>query len=56
MEFDSETIPSPPLVFQMEIDIIPNDPIAQVDPVVPADSVAPSNILRDIIVGHKRLA
>jgi hypothetical protein len=54
MEIDNETIPSPPLVVQRETDIIPDEPIASVEPVVPVDSVDPSNIPRDITVGHKR--
>jgi hypothetical protein len=53
MEIDSETIPSPPLAIQREIDIIPDDPMAPVDPVIPTNLVAPSNIPRDITVGHK---
>jgi hypothetical protein len=44
MEIDSETIPSPPSVVQRETDIIP------------ADSVAPVDMPRDIAVGHKRPA
>jgi hypothetical protein len=56
MEIDSETMPSPPSTVQRETDIIPNDPVALVDPVVPADSVAPSNIPKDITIGHKRPA
>jgi hypothetical protein len=54
MEIDSETIPSPPSVVQRETNIIPDDLITLVDPVAPADSVAPRNIPRDITVGHKR--
>jgi hypothetical protein len=50
MEIDSETMPSPPLAVQRETNIIP------VDPVVHVDSVAPSDIPRDITVGHKRPA
>jgi hypothetical protein len=50
MEIDSETIPSPPSTVQRETSIIP------VDPVVPADSIAPVDIPRDIAVGHKRFA
>jgi hypothetical protein len=56
MEIDSETIPSPPSAVQREIDIIPDDPIAHIDPVVPANSYAPSNIPIDITVGNKRHA
>jgi hypothetical protein len=53
MEIDSETILSPPIAVQREIDIILDEPIDQVDPISPAYLVAPSNIPRDIIVGHK---
>jgi hypothetical protein len=56
MEIDSETIPSRPSTIQRETNIIQYDPIALVDLVVPVDSVAPSNIPRDTIVGHKRPA
>jgi hypothetical protein len=42
MEFDSETIPSPPSTIQRETTIIPVDPIALVD------------IPRDIATGHKK--
>jgi hypothetical protein len=48
METNSETIPSPPSAIQRETYII------QVDPVVPADIVAPSDIPRDITIEHKR--
>jgi hypothetical protein len=41
MEIDSETIPSPPLVVQRETTIIP------------ADLVAPVDISKDTVVGHK---
>ena len=44
MEIDSETIPSPPSAIQRETDITPGYPGSSVD------------ILRDIAVGHKRLA
>jgi hypothetical protein len=44
MEIDSKTIPSPPSTVQRETTIDPIDPIA------------PVNVLRDIAVGHKRLA
>jgi hypothetical protein len=44
MEIDSETIPSPPTAFQRETYIIPVDP------------VAPFDMSRDIVVGHKRPA
>jgi hypothetical protein len=44
MEIDSETIPSPPSTVQRETDIIPADPVAPVD------------MPRDIVVGHKRPA
>jgi hypothetical protein len=37
MEIDSDTIPSPPSSIQMETDIIPDNPIAPVEPVVPVD-------------------
>ena len=47
MEIDSETIPSPPSAVQRETNII------LVDPVVRADRVAPIDMPRDIIVGHK---
>jgi hypothetical protein len=50
MEIDSETMPSPPSAVQRETNIIP------VDPVVLADPVAPSDIPRDITIGHKRPA
>jgi hypothetical protein len=43
MEIDSETIPSSPSAVQREIDVISVDP------------VAPVNMPRDIVVGHKRL-
>jgi hypothetical protein len=56
MEIDSETIPPPPSAVQRETDIIPDDPTTPVDLVAPLDSVPPSNIPRDIIVGHKRPA
>jgi hypothetical protein len=56
MEIDSETIPSTPSVVHRETYIIPDDPIAPVDLVIPADSVSPRNIPGDITVGHKRLA
>jgi hypothetical protein len=56
MEIDSETIPSPPSTVHKETNIIPDEPIATVDLVSLADSVAPSNIPRDITVGHKRPA
>jgi hypothetical protein len=56
MEIDSETMPSPPSIVQREKNIIPDDPMALVDLVVPTDSVSPSNIPRDITIGHKRLA
>ena len=42
MEIDSETIPSPPSVVHREIDVIP------------AKTVAPVDISKDIAVGHKR--
>jgi hypothetical protein len=42
MEIDSETIPSPPSIVQRETTIIPGDLVAPVD------------IPRDIVVGHKR--
>jgi hypothetical protein len=50
MKIDSETVPSPPSTIQRETNIIP------VDPVVPADLVAPIDMPRDIVVGHKRHA
>jgi hypothetical protein len=54
MEIDSETKPSPPSAIQREIDIILVDPVAPVDPVVLDDPVAPSDMPKDITVGHKR--
>jgi hypothetical protein len=53
MEIDSEKITPPPSIVQRETYIIPDDPTTLVDLVSPIDSVAPSNIPRDIIVGHK---
>jgi hypothetical protein len=44
MEIDSETIPSPPSAVQKETNTILANPVALVD------------MLRDIAVGHKRLA
>jgi hypothetical protein len=44
MEIDNETIPSPPSTVQRETYIIPTNPVAPVD------------ITRDVIVGHKRHA
>jgi hypothetical protein len=56
MEIDSETIPPSPLVVQRETNIIPGEPTTPVDPIALVDSVSPSNIPRDITVGHKRHA
>jgi hypothetical protein len=42
MEIDNETIPSPPSIVQREVTI------------VPVDLVAPVDVPRDIVVGHKR--
>jgi hypothetical protein len=56
MEIDSETIPSPPSAVQRETYIITDEPTTPVDPVAPADSDAPSNIPRNVTVGHKRPA
>jgi hypothetical protein len=56
MGIDSETMPSPPSIVHRETYIILDDPIALVDPVVPADSITPRNITRDITIGHKRPA
>jgi hypothetical protein len=44
MEINSETMPSPPSTGQRETYIIPDYPVAPVD------------MPRDIVVGHKRLA
>jgi hypothetical protein len=44
MEIDSETIPSPPSAVQRETAIDPVDPIAPVD------------VPKDIVAGHKRTA
>jgi hypothetical protein len=44
MEIDKETIPSPPSIVQRETCIIPTNPVAPVD------------ITRDVILGHKRHA
>jgi hypothetical protein len=41
---------------QRETNIIPYEPIAPVDLVASTDLVAPSNIPRDISIGHKRPA
>jgi hypothetical protein len=54
MEFNSETIPSPPSIVQSETYIISEDLIAPVDLVAPTDLVCPSNTTKEIIVGHKR--
>jgi hypothetical protein len=56
MEIDSETMPSPPSTVQRETYIILVDPVAPVDLVVPFDPVSPSDMPRDITVGHKRPA
>jgi hypothetical protein len=53
MEIDSETIPPPPSIVQRETYIIPYEPIALVDLVTLEYLVAPSNIPRDITIGHK---
>jgi transposase InsO family protein len=53
MEIDGETIPPPHSTVQRETNIVPDEPTAPVDLVPPADSVAPSNIPRDITIGHK---
>jgi hypothetical protein len=53
MEIDGATIPPPHSAVQRETDIVPGEPTTPVDPVPPVDLVAPSNIPRDIIVGHK---
>jgi hypothetical protein len=45
MEIDSETMPSPPSAVQRETYIIPVDPV---------NPVSPSDMPRDITVGHKR--
>jgi hypothetical protein len=50
MEIDSETIPSPPSVVQRETTIVPVDRVVSVDPVAPVD------VPRDIVVGHKKTA
>jgi hypothetical protein len=50
MEIDRETRPSPPSTIHRETNIIPYDPV------VPANLVAPSNIPKDITIGHKRPA
>jgi hypothetical protein len=42
MDIDRETVPSPPSIVQRETDIIPANPVAPVD------------MFRDIVVGHKR--
>jgi hypothetical protein len=42
MKIGSKTIPSPPSTVQREIDFIPVDPGSSVD------------MVRDIVVGHKR--
>jgi hypothetical protein len=47
MDIDSETVPSPPSAVQRETAIVPADPV---------DLVAPVNVPRDIVVGHKRPA
>jgi hypothetical protein len=41
MEIDRETMPSPPSIVQRETTIVPVDP------------VAPVNVPRDTVVGHK---
>jgi hypothetical protein len=56
MEIDSETMPSPPSTVQRETYIIPVDPVVLVYPVVPTNLFSPSEIPRDITVGHERLA
>jgi hypothetical protein len=54
MEIDGETIPPPHSEIQREIDSVPDEPTTQIDPAPLADSVAPSNVPRDITIGHKR--
>jgi hypothetical protein len=45
MEIDSEIVPSPPSVVQRETSI---------DVVDPVDPIGPTDVPRDIAVGHKR--
>jgi hypothetical protein len=52
MEIDGETIP-PHSTIQRETYIVPDEPTTLVEPVTLEDLVAPSNIPRDITVGHK---
>jgi hypothetical protein len=54
MEIDGETIPSSHSKIQREIDSAPYEPTTQIDPAPPADSVAPSNVPKDITIRHKR--
>jgi hypothetical protein len=56
MEIDGETIPPSHSAVQRETDIVPDEPTTLVDLVPPVDSVSPSNIPRDITIGHKRVA
>jgi hypothetical protein len=54
MEIDGDTIPSLHSEIQRETDSVPDEPTAQIDSAPPTDSVAPSNVPRDITIGHKR--
>jgi hypothetical protein len=56
MEIDGDTIPSSHSEIQRETDSVPDEPTTQIDSAPPTDSVAPSNVPRDITVRHKRPA
>jgi hypothetical protein len=56
MEIVGERIPPPHSTIQRETYIVLDEPTMPFEPVIPTDLVAPSNIHRDITVGHKILA
>jgi hypothetical protein len=56
MEIDGDTSPSPHSEIQRETNSVPDEPTAQNDSDPPTNSVVPSNVPKDITIGHKRHA